>query len=405
MKHFIYTILFIASTSIQTAQSEEKEDKGKQLFDAYCTACHGDWVVKYTSGYTKPQWKNLISNMVDFSNAPEDEAAIIDYLVATYPINDKRQSVVVPGKLKLKIKKWKAPTLGQRTRDPVEASDGTIWWVGQSGNILGKINPETDEMKEYTLPKGAMPHSVSMGPKGNPWYMGNKNGSVGYLDLKTEQIVEFKMPIPEAKDPHTGIFDKQGILWFTLQQSNMIGRLNPETGEIKLVDMSREKSRPYGIKLDAHGDLYVACNGSNCLVKVDHKTMKLTEIDLPTPGTTVRRLAIDKNGMVWFVNSSKGKIGRYNPDNGKITEWPNPSGEKSHPYAMEVTDDGAVWFNESSRRPETLVRFDPKTETFQSWVISSGGADAGLIRHMRASKKGILIHQTSTNHIMEVSWE
>ena len=39
------------------------------------------------------------------------------------------------------------------------------------------------------------------------------------------------MPDPAAKDPHTAVFDADGILWFTLQQSNMIGRLDPASGE------------------------------------------------------------------------------------------------------------------------------------------------------------------------------
>jgi virginiamycin B lyase len=39
------------------------------------------------------------------------------------------------------------------------------------------------------------------------------------------------------------IFDKQGIVWFTLQLSNMVGRLNPETGDIKLATKRRAASR------------------------------------------------------------------------------------------------------------------------------------------------------------------
>ena len=57
-------------------------------------------------------------------------------------------------------------------------------------------------------------------------------------------ITEYKMPDPAAKDPHTAIFDKKGNLWFTLQVSNMVGRLVPATGEIKLVKMPTLDSRP-----------------------------------------------------------------------------------------------------------------------------------------------------------------
>jgi virginiamycin B lyase len=66
--------------------------------------------------------------------------------------------------------------------------------------------------------------------------------------------------------------------------------------------------------------------------------------------------------------------------------------------------DGIVWYNESGMRPDALVRFDPKTETFQSWAIPSGGVYAGILRHMRATRDGnLLIHQSSTNRITLVT--
>jgi virginiamycin B lyase len=55
-------------------------------------------------------------------------------------------------------------------------------------------------------------------------------------------------------------------------------------------------------------------------------------------------------------------------------------------------------------RPDPLVRFDPQTETFQSWAIPSGKIYAGIIRHMRAARDGsLLIHQSSTNRIIQVT--
>ena len=93
-----------------------------------------------------------------------------------------------------------------------------------------------------------------------------------------------------TRTPRSSIAD--GILWFTLQQSNMIGRLDPASGDIRLVTMPTPDAKPYGIKIDADGTPWVACNGSNCLVRVDPQTMALTEIELPIPETTVRRLDI-----------------------------------------------------------------------------------------------------------------
>jgi virginiamycin B lyase len=388
------------------AQSEAPplpDGEGKELVEATCTACHQTDQITRSSGYTHAGWQELTGTMIDLSGDPATQDQIVDYLAAHFPPNDARAPKLVPGEAKIAFTEWVAPTLGQRSRDPVEADDGSIWWAGQWGNLIGRIDPATGEMTEYPLPANAKPHTVVLDEAGSVWYTGNKNGTVGKFDPSTEQITEYKMPDPAAKDPHTAVFDQDGILWFTLQLSNMIGRLDPASGEVDLVTMPIEGARPYGIKIDAEGNPWFACNGSNCLVEVDPATMDLNIVELPIPETTVRRLDIAEDGTIWYVNSSQGRIGRLDPASGEIKEWPSPSGPQSHPYALAVVD-GIVWYNESGMRPDALVRFDPKSETFQSWPIPSGGVYGGIVRHMRPTADGdLLIHQSSTNRIIEVT--
>ena len=69
-----------------------------------------------------------------------------------------------------------------------------------------------------------------------------------------------------------------------------------------------------------------------------------------------------------------------------MKEWPSPSGPQSQPYGIIAIKD-VIWYNESAVRPNTLVRFDPKTEKFQSWIIPSGG---GVVRNMSVTKDGNL---------------
>jgi virginiamycin B lyase len=387
------------------AQSKDSifpEEPGKQLIQGYCSSCHQLNRIAGSSGYSKEDWQELIGTMIDLSASPNQDV-VVDYLAKHFPPNTQHSPKLVSGSHEISFKEWVVPTLGQRSRDPIQAADGTIWWVGQWGNLIGRINPKTGEIKEYPLPLGSMPHTVTLDNEGGVWYTGNKNGSVGRVNPITGEVTKYDMPDPNAKDPHTAIFDRHGIMWFTLQQSNMLGRLDPATGDIKLVTMPTPHSRPYGIKIDANDNPWVACNGSNCLVKIDPVTMALKEYKLPDEQTKVRRLDIASDGMIWYVNSSLGRLGRFNPSTGEVKEWPSPSGPKSHPYAIAVVND-IVWYNESGMRPDPLVRFDPKTETFQSWAIPSGGFYAGIIRHMRATTDGnLLIHQSSTNRIILVT--
>jgi virginiamycin B lyase len=379
------------------------EGEGKELVEAVCTACHQTNQIIRSSGYTQAGWQALTGTMIDLSGDPAQRDAIIAYLAAHFPPNDARAPTLVPGEAEIAFKEWVVPTLGQRARDPVEAEDGSIWWAGQFGNLVGRIDPASGAMQEYPLPAGAYPHSVTLDAAGNVWYTGNKNGTIGRLDPATGEITVYQMPDPAAEDPHTLVFDTDGNLWFTLQQSNMVGRLDPASGEVRLASAPTPGARPYGIEIDAAGTPWVACNGSNCLLKVDPSTLALTRIELPTPGTTVRRLDIAADGMIWYVNSGQGRLGRYDPKSGEIKEWPSPSGPDAHPYALAVVD-GIVWYNESGKRPDALVRFDPATEQFQSWPIPSGEIYAGIVRHMRPTRDGnLLIHQSSTNRIILVT--
>jgi len=370
------------------------EGEGRDTVNATCAGCHGLNMITGAAGYSQAGWRDLISTMV---RLPEpQQASITQYLAAHFPPKPGRAPTLVPGDVTVTFREWIVPTLGQRSRDPLQRPDGTIWWNGQFISLVGSLDPRTSEMREYKLETDAKPHSIVDDAAGNIWYMGNGNGTIGKLVPKTGEITIYKMPDPAARDPHTGIFDKNGTLFFTLQQSNMIGRMNTSTAEIKLVTLPTARSLPYGIKEDSKGTIWVACNGSNRLISMDPATMELREHVLPDPATRSRRLAITSDDTVWFVNSSLGRLGRLTPKTGEIKEWPSPSGPQSHPYAIEVVDD-IIWYNESGMRPDALVRFDPKTEKFQSWAVPSG---VGIIRHMRKTPDGNLtIHQTSTNRI------
>lgn len=173
----------------------------------------------------------------------------------------------------------------------------------------------------------------------------------------------------------------------------MLGRVNPSTGK---VDEIETEPRPYGIKVGPDGTVWVAYNGTNKIGALHPDTMDIRYYEVPDTSTRIRRLDLDSQGIVWFVNSTMGKIGRLDPASGEIKQWDSPSGSSSHPYAIAVIDD-VIWYNESGMRPDALVRFNPRTESFQSWPIPSG---VGIVRNMATTEDGdLLIHQSSSNRI------
>ena len=127
------------------------------------------------------------------------------------------------------------------------STDGSIWYTGQLAGVLGRLDPDTGQIKEFPLKTPHTgPHGLAEDKDGNIWFTGNNIGIIGKLDPKTGAVTEYPLPDPEAKDPHTLNFDQSGILWFTVQAGNRVGRLDPKTGEIKLFTPPTPKARPYG---------------------------------------------------------------------------------------------------------------------------------------------------------------
>src|SRR5919109_4556076 len=160
---------------------------GKELVEGVCTACHPTEMITRSSGYTQEGWRELILTMIDLSANPE-VGTLSEYLATHFPARTHLQPTLVPGEVSVTFREWQVPTLGQRARDPVQTPDGSIWWAGQWSNLVGRINPETGDIREYTLPAEAKPHSVTPDRYGNIWYTGNGNGTIGKLDPRTGEV-------------------------------------------------------------------------------------------------------------------------------------------------------------------------------------------------------------------------
>jgi virginiamycin B lyase len=361
----------------------------KPIIEAMCVACH-DLRRVVNSNYSPEEWRNAVNMMVSAGTplSAAQKETVTAYLIKNFPGKPKPAPVIVAGPVQVTFKEWQLPTLGSRPHDPLATPDGAIWYTGQMANTLGRLDPATGAIKEYPLKTPfSGPHGLTEDKAGDIWFAANFAGYVGKLDPKTGAITEYKMPDPAARDPHTPLFDKDGILWFTLQNANMIGRLDPSTGDIKLVTMPTPKAQPYGMVLTSDGEtFFFDMFGTNKIASIDRKTLAIKEYPLPDTGSRPRRIAITSDDIIWYGDYSRGRLGRLDPKTGHVTEYPSPSGARTQPYGITALHD-VIWYVESGVRPNALVRFDPKTEKFQTWAIPSGG---GVVRNMMPTRDGNL---------------
>jgi virginiamycin B lyase len=385
------TLLALAAGSLLAAgaafsQQSLPPGPGRDLVAAKCYACH-TFEARVGNGYTAEGWDTVMRMMSNHGLVltPTEVAQMKPYLVQNFPERNKVPAVLVPGPLQVSMQVFKAGiTPGSRPHDPLATRDGAIWYTGQMVNALGRVDPKTGGVKEFALKTAhSGPHGLVEDRQGNIWYTGNAGALVGKLDPRSGAVTEYKMP--EGKgDPHTLQFDRNGMLWFTAQNANQVGRLDPRTGEIKLVSMPTSGARPYGMAFDPRGNLFIVEFGTNGVAMVNPDTMAVREYKLPDPGARPRRVTVTPDNKVWYTDYARGTIGRLDPASGEVKEWPSPSGAKSAPYGISAIGD-VIWYSESETVPNTVVRFDPTTETFQSWAIPGGG---NIVRNTSVTSEG-----------------
>jgi virginiamycin B lyase len=304
---------------------------------------------------------------------------------------DAAGGAAIPESVDVKFEQWMTPSNPPYPHDPAVAPDGSIWYTGQRANVVGRFDPATQQFKEFTLPTpNSGPHGLQPDKDGNIWYTGNAAGLIGKIDAKTGKVTEYKMPNPKARDPHTIAFLRDGRMVFTVQAGNFVGTLDPKApdGAIKLVESPTANSRPYGVRLDSKGTPYFDMFNSNKIGSIDPKTMIIREYPLPDPKARPRRIAIGKDDTVWYGDYGRGFLGHLDPKTGKVEEFQSPGGADSRPYAIDVTPDGAIWYVETGDEAKNvLVRFNPETKKFRTWVIPGGG---GTVRNMDIDKNGDL---------------
>ena len=221
---------------------------GREIAAARCVRCH-DATRLATPGQTRTGWSNVVEQMRNIGVELEaaEVPALVDYLAANYPERTKPAARVIPGDVQVAFKEWPVATTGAFPHDPLATGDGMIWYAGQRGSLLGRIDPVSGAIREFATPTAnSGPHGLTADVAGNIWFTANYAGYIGKLDPKTGSVTEYSMPDTAARDPHTPVFDQRGVLWFTVQAANRIGRLTPATGEIRLAAVPTPRALPYG---------------------------------------------------------------------------------------------------------------------------------------------------------------
>ena len=249
-------------------------------------------------------------------------------------------------------------------------ADGRVYYTGQRNGTLGILDVATGSVDEVKLGARSAPHGVIVGPDNAAWITDSGQNAIVRVDPSTRAVRRWPLP-PEAAGANlnTATFDKRGRIWFT-GQSGWYGRLDPSSDDMKVWRAPRGYG-PYGITTTPGGDVYYASLAGNHLARIDVETGQATPIEPPTSNQGARRAWSDSKGRIWVSYWNTGQVGMYDPAAKAWKEWKLP-GDAPQAYSVWVDDRDHVWLAEWTSN--AIVRFDPVSETFTSYPSDRSGA-------------------------------
>lgn len=174
------------------------------------------------------------------------------------------------------------------------------------------------------------------------------------------------LPTPGSR-PHDPLATVDGALWYTGQMVNVLGRIDPKTGNIKEYPLKTPHSGPHGLVEDKDGNIWYTGNAAALIGKLDPKTGAVTEYKIPDPNVKdPHTLIFDQSGILWFTAQNSNRVGRLDPKTGDIRILTAPT-PKSRPYGMAVNSKGAVFY--VAFGTNKVVSIDPKTLAFREYTL------------------------------------
>ncbi len=146
-------------------------------------------------------------------------------------------------------------------------------------------------------------------------------------------------------------------------------------GIASVVDYPAPGGQPWGTAFDASGRVWVALPGCDpsptCptstppgkLGRFNPVTNTWTRVvSLPAGYGQPLFVAVDGGGKVWFTMPVTNTIGRYNPTDGTVRQWPVPTASAG-PWDLDIDANGKVWFTE--HYVNKIGAFTFATQTFK----------------------------------------
>lgn len=241
------------------------------------------------------------------------------------------------------------------------APDGAVWITLALGSQLARFDTQAETWAIHELEEGIYPHTLRFDHDGRIWYTMAVSNHVGVLDPSSGEQKSIRLPTTSFAQALALRAIPIG-LWLAnfLDISDMASGEGGGSGVRMPV--------PYGIDVAPDGTIWFSQLNEHRIGRIDPKTFDVEMVD--TPFSAPRRLRFDSQGKLWIPGFSSGLISRFDPVSREFRSYSlpiEPLGTET-PYALNVqpgTDH--VWI--CGTNSDSLIRFEPEHETFSVYPL------------------------------------
>ena len=343
-----------------------------------CTQCHGvDLIAR--SRYTAKEWVPVLERMGRYSQGsvpgrPQFRPGRTSGSPILAQSMDGREGAPpVRGELIAKTAEYLAS---------VNLSSSSTWSyplktyprpTGKATQVL---------ITEYDLPRPeAMPHDAAADANGMVWYADFGSQVIGMLNPMTGEVVDYPMPITKPGAPLGSldlVLDRQGNIWVGTMYQGSLAKFDVKTKTFQTWGSPTYRERDEAriamvmpINHDVDGQVWI---GGDNEYQVDVKTGEWKAIDYSVglkDSKLLRELssygvASDSKNNFYGLNLNGTYIIRVDAKTKQVTPFPTPT-PNAGPRRGHMDGQDRLWFAEF--RANKIAMFDTRTEKFQEWAV------------------------------------
>jgi hypothetical protein len=209
------------------------------------------------------------------------------------------------------------------------------------------------------------------------WFL--ENNSLAYYNSTAPGNMTVEQTFPGGSPQYMTI-DRLERIWITLLGTNRIVEYYPIFKTVvNSYAVPATNASLQGITTAPDDTIWFAETAAR---RLGHITCQLTSCNVtdygPPPSVEIAfpiQLAVDRGGVVWFTDHGRGQFGSFNPSTGEwrvfgigyCSESYNPDCPIGLPNAMSLDSNGMIWFSEHFAG--RVAKYDPATGSLTEYFV------------------------------------